>query len=302
MTDWLYIIPRTLRPGYTHNLPSMSERKVLNKYIPPNFDPAKIPKGLGGPKPKQHTVRLMAPFSMRCNTCGEFIYKGRKFNARKETVEEEKYLTIKIYRFYVRCPQCGAEITFKTDPKNADYVAEHGAKRNFEPWREEEQVTEAMKIKRQLEEENNPLKALENKAIDSKREIDIAEGLDEIRSANARLEQVDTDALLHMISENNNKDKKAKLSHEQLDSDEKEIDDILAKETFSNIKRVKDEDEVAATLRSSLLGTKESKESKESKNTKSTKSTTGTTSSMSSMSSSSKKTNNILGIVRKKQS
>lgn len=274
----------------------MSERKVLNKYIPPNFDPAKIPKGLGGPKPKQHTVRLMAPFSMRCNTCGEFIYKGRKFNARKETVEEEKYLTIKIYRFYVRCPQCGAEITFKTDPKNADYVAEHGAKRNFEPWREEEQVTEAMKIKRQLEEENNPLKALENKAIDSKREIDIAEGLDEIRSANARLEQVDTDALLHMIS---NKDKKVKISQLDSDSDldekEKEIDDILLKETFSSIKRVKDEDEVAASLRSSLSGKiKESTESTKSK------SATGNVSSISS-SIPSKKTNNILGIVRKKQ-
>lgn len=36
------------------------------------------------------------------------------------------YLTIKIYRFYIRCPRCSAEITFKTDPKNADYVCEHG--------------------------------------------------------------------------------------------------------------------------------------------------------------------------------
>lgn len=176
----------------------MSERKVLNKYIPPNFDPAKIPKGLAS-KPKQHTVRLMAPFSMRCCTCGEFIYKGRKFNARKETVDGETYLGIKIFRFYIRCPQCGAEITFKTDPKNADYVSECGAKRNFEPWREEERETEAMAIKRRIEEENNPLKALENKTVDSKREIDIAEGLDEIRTLNARLEAVDADAVLGRI-------------------------------------------------------------------------------------------------------
>lgn len=230
----------------------MSERKVLNKYIPPNFDPAKIPKGLGGPKPKQHTVRLMAPFSMRCNTCGEFIYKGRKFNARKETVEDEMYLTIKIYRFYVRCPQCGSEITFKTDPKNADYVSEHGAKRNFEPWREEEQVTEAMKIKRQLEEENNPLKALENKAIDSKREIDISEGLDEIRTVNARLEQVDTDSLLASLQKESEladseafKNKKPKIG-----SDEKEVEDKLVREAFSI--KVKEEDQVVANLRSSI--------------------------------------------------
>ena len=257
----------------------MSERKVLNKYIPPNFDPAKIPKGLGGPKPKQHTVRLMAPFSMRCNTCGEFIYKGRKFNARKETVDEEKYLTIKIYRFYVRCPQCGAEITFKTDPKNADYVAEHGAKRNFEPWREEEQVTEAMKIKRQLEEENNPLKALENKAIDSKREIDIAEGLDEIRSVNARLEHVDTDALLISMQEKQKAEDEATESAKKtklMSLDEKEIEDKLLKEAFTV--RVKEDDQVAANLRSSLHN----------KNPSSSSGITGV------------KKNNIIGIVRKK--
>jgi hypothetical protein len=58
----------------------MSERKVLSKYYPPDFDPSKIGR-TKGPKqvgPKQITVRLMAPFSMRCTACGEFIYKGRK--------------------------------------------------------------------------------------------------------------------------------------------------------------------------------------------------------------------------------
>ena len=236
----------------------MSERKVLNKYIPPNFDPSKIPKGLGGPKPKQHTVRLMAPFSMRCNTCGEFIYKGRKFNARKETVEEEMYLTIKIYRFYVRCPQCGAEITFKTDPKNADYVSEHGAKRNFEPWREEEQVTEAMKIKRHLEEENNPLKALENKAIDSKREIDVAEGLDEIRTVNARLEHVDTDSLISDLQRESQMELNARTINYNNDLLPEE-DEKLVLETFKTalptpkaLVQVQEEDPLANQLRMNL--------------------------------------------------
>lgn len=165
------------------------------------------------------------------------------------------YLTIKIYRFYVRCPQCGSEITFKTDPKNADYVSEHGAKRNFEPWREEEQVTEAMKIKRQLEEENNPLKALENKAIDSKREIDIAEGLDELRTVNARLEHVDTDALILSLQKRNEEDgtldassKKAKID------EEKQLEDQLVKDAFTV--RVKEEDEAVNQLRSSIIGPK----------------------------------------------
>lgn len=39
---------------------------------------------------------------MRCATCGEYIYKGKKFNARKEDVENEDYLGIRIYRFYIK--------------------------------------------------------------------------------------------------------------------------------------------------------------------------------------------------------
>lgn len=49
----------------------------------------------------------------RCNTCGEYIYKGKKFNSRKETVENENYLGLHIFRFYIKCPRCIAEIAFK---------------------------------------------------------------------------------------------------------------------------------------------------------------------------------------------
>jgi hypothetical protein len=47
----------------------MSERKVLTKYYPPDFDPSQItrqkkPKDV---QQKLATVRLMSPFSMRCN-------------------------------------------------------------------------------------------------------------------------------------------------------------------------------------------------------------------------------------------
>ncbi len=70
----------------------MSERKVLTKYYPPDFDPAalKRQRGSKGDGLKVSTVRLMAPFSMRCTSCGEYVYKGRKFNARKESPESEK--------------------------------------------------------------------------------------------------------------------------------------------------------------------------------------------------------------------
>lgn len=174
----------------------MSERKVLTKYYPPDFDPSKIVRSRGPktPGPKQQTVRLMAPFSMKCIACGEYIYKGRKFNARKETTEE-KYYSIPIYRFYIRCTRCSAEITFKTDPKNMDYTCEKGAKRNFEPWRQQggKEETEEERLDRleREEEEKNAMVELETKTLDAKREMQIADALDEIRTRNARIQRAE---------------------------------------------------------------------------------------------------------------
>lgn len=172
----------------------MSERKVLTKYYPPDFDPSKIQR-TKGPKatgPKLQTVRLMAPFSMKCTSCGEYIYKGRKFNARKETTDE-KYYAIPIYRFYIKCTRCSAEITFRTDPKHMDYECEKGAKRNFEVWREAklaEETEEEMLDRLEKEEaEKDAMKEMETKVLDAKTEMQIADALDEIRMRNARTER-----------------------------------------------------------------------------------------------------------------
>jgi len=214
----------------------MSERKVLNKYFPPDFDPSKIPKRVKK-KNEQHKVRLMAPFSMHCVTCGNWIAKSTKFNARKETVEGEMYLTIKIYRFYIRCPRCSAEITFKTDPKNADYVCEHGALRNFDSSREERILGEEKKLEKQQEEENNPMKALENRTLESKKEMDILDALDEIRTKNARTERLNIDEVNEKLMK-----RQQKTEEELIRMEEEEIDKI-AKATFKtddgdNVKRL----------------------------------------------------------------
>lgn len=175
----------------------MAERKVLNKYFPPDYDPERFPS-LERSSKKSGTVRLMAPFSMRCNTCGEFIYKSKKFNARKENTDED-YLGIQILRFYIKCPRCASEITFKTDPKNTDYTCEKGATRNYEPWKEEKQSETTAKKHRLRQEEGNPLVALENKTADSKRELEIYDALDEIRAINARNEKRSVDSALAQI-------------------------------------------------------------------------------------------------------
>ncbi|KAL8798955.1 MAG: hypothetical protein Q9182_006253 [Xanthomendoza sp. 2 TL-2023] len=177
----------------------MSERKVLTKYYPPDFDPSKItrtraPRGDAPAGPKVQTVRLMAPFSMKCTSCGEYIYKGRKFNARKETTEE-KYYSISIFRFYIRCTRCSAEITFKTDPKGMDYTCERGAKRNFEVWRAGGEggagETDEERLDRLEAEigEKSAMEELEAKVLDAKQEMAIADALDEIRTRNARNER-----------------------------------------------------------------------------------------------------------------
>lgn len=174
----------------------MSERKVLNKYYPPDFDPSKIPR-CKLPKNRQYTVRLMAPFNMRCVTCGEYIYKGKKFNARKEDVENDTYLGIRIYRFYIKCTRCLQEISFKTDPQNTDYEIEAGATRNFMALKLAEEQARREEQEARDEEANNPMKLLENRTEQSRNEIELLESLEELKDLRTRHENIDYEALLN---------------------------------------------------------------------------------------------------------
>ncbi|KFB49779.1 AGAP012306-PA-like protein [Anopheles sinensis] len=176
----------------------MSERKVLNKYYPPDFDPSKIPR-VKLPKNRQYTVRLMAPFNMRCVTCGEYIYKGKKFNARKEDVENEDYLGIRIYRFYIKCTRCLQEISFKTDPRNTDYEIEAGATRNFMALKLAEEQARREEEEAREEEATNPMKLLENRTQQSRNEIELLESLEELRDLNRRQQDIDYDSMLQQF-------------------------------------------------------------------------------------------------------
>lgn len=221
----------------------MSERKVLTKYYPPDFDPSKIQRTRGVKKvgPQLQTVRLMAPFSMKCTSCGEYIYKGRKFNARKETTDE-KYFAITIYRFYIRCTRCSAEIKFKTDPKNMDYTCEKGAKRNFEPWREaklaEETDEERLDRLEREEAERDAMKELEAKTLDAKTEMQIADALDEIRTRNARNERAGKDGGEVTVA-----DRRDEERERQEQEDEEAARLAFMGSTGEKIKRLVEEDE-----------------------------------------------------------
>lgn len=225
----------------------MSERKVLNKYFPPDFDPSKI-KRRKMPKDPQQVIRLMAPFSMRCNRCGEYIYKGKKFNARKETAVGEEYYGIKVFRFYIKCPMCSSEITFKTDPKNADYTCEQGATRNFENWIENDPNGKAGAMPdaaadddydsegnlREEAQERDAMADLERSQEQSKREMELMDELADLRQRNARVELNKTDqdpesllAALHA--------EKISAEEEARRKAEQEEDDALVRQYFAKV-------------------------------------------------------------------
>ncbi|KEH42687.1 putative CWC16 protein [Medicago truncatula] len=210
----------------------MGERKVLNKYYPPDFDPAKLPRGK---KTKQIPVRHMLSMTIRCNTCGNFMYKGTKLNSRKEVVEGETYLGIQIFRFYGKCTCCSAEYTMKTDPRNSDYVVEFGATRNFEPWRAEDKESDERKKKREAEEIGDAMKSLENKTLDSKREMDILAALDEMKSMKSRHATVSVDKMLAALQR-----KAADKEKRLVEEDEALIKSIFSNNSEVSISRIRD--------------------------------------------------------------
>ena len=176
----------------------MGERKVLNKFYPPDFDPAKLQKPKN-PAERQDKVRMMLPFTVRCSTCGTFLHIGTKFNMRKETIQDEDYLGIPILRFFFKCSRCATEITMKTDPRNSDYVCESGASRNYDEWRDLDAAEEALKAAKKDEDED-PMKFLESKTYDSRREMEILNALDEIRQLNKIQAKVDHEDIMQKIA------------------------------------------------------------------------------------------------------
>jgi predicted small metal-binding protein len=122
-----------------------------------------------------------------------------------------------VWRFYFKCTNCSNECAFKTDPKNSDYIAEFGASRNHEPWRDraKEEVTFAPDFppclhndiifmvvfvfvfvanfffqeefnRKRAEEEKDIMRKLENRTEDSKREMEIMEAIEELREMSAK--------------------------------------------------------------------------------------------------------------------
>ena len=212
----------------------MGERKAIQYYHDPDFDPQRVPKSKK-PKLNRTEVRLMLPFSIRCSSCGDFLYQGRKFNAQKEDVVGDTYLGIKKYRFLIKCGTCTNRIAFKTDPKNHDYEMDFGGTRNFELWREKKELQEQADEEK-AEEAKDAIKALETKTMDTKMEMEILDGLHDLQQRNRRLEianaKADPALILQRIEENERSRAAAEGGAEAADPEElREEDEALLRAT-----------------------------------------------------------------------
>ncbi|KAL0209749.1 hypothetical protein P9112_009833 [Eukaryota sp. TZLM1-RC] len=175
----------------------MSDRKPINKYIPSDFDPSKITKGRKGSH--MNAVRMMLPMSVRCKKCGDFTYVGTKFNAKKEVVWDETYLGIKVFRFYMRCRLCSSEFTVKTDPKNQDYIVEHGAERAYEPWRERERQEKLETELQKKKEELDNTAAIQLKSEQTRKQFEDLDQLDYLKRLASKQNRIPADKLRSVI-------------------------------------------------------------------------------------------------------
>jgi hypothetical protein len=203
----------------------MGERKITNKYFPADFDPKLVPRGTKLSK-KDGTVpvRMMLPFSVQCETCLTFLYRGRKFNSKKEAMggPDGRYLGIQRWRFYIKCTHCARTLSFLTDPKNADYEMESGGTRNYEVYKDKAKTEEDSAQEKDQEEKEDLMKALENRVLDSQREMAELDNLEEIKAMNRRHLQ-----LLSTSDEGFDADAKAVMAARQAKEEKAQKDENL---------------------------------------------------------------------------
>jgi hypothetical protein len=169
----------------------MADQKVMNRYYPPDFDPSKLlpvkairPKRTAGAR--QMSIRMMMPFTMRCSSCGEYMYIATKFNSRCEKVQGTTALGLNAYRFFGSCKHCKAEFSFRTDPEHSDYVLESGGARTYEAFKDADYAEAEVARAKAQEEGNSESVALESKIYDTAEEMRRIEELGELKAINKR--------------------------------------------------------------------------------------------------------------------
>jgi hypothetical protein len=199
---------------------------------------------------------MMLPFSVQCASCHTFLYRGRKFNSKKEAMggPDGRYLGIQRWRFYIKCTHCSRTVSFLTDPQYADYEMESGGTRTYEVYKDKEKTEESSAMEKEKEEKIDPMKALENRVLDSQREMADLDNLEEIRAMNKRHVQLlsstgdgfDADAKAVLLAREAN-EKKAEAvelnEHGVTEEEETLVRSIKFGNARSDVKRLNEEDE-----------------------------------------------------------
>lgn len=215
-------------------------------YYPSDFDPSKLEKVKKFKTGKRHqgmNIRNLMPFNMCCDTCGEFMYVGTKFNSTCEKVPGDGYKGVAMWRFRGKCTTCKAEFVFRTDPKTASYIMESGGKRSYEAFADANAAE--MQLEDQKErEKQDAMQALEHKRVDMEREMQAHEDLESLMHMNKRSGNLfDTlgNALEALFSGGKDEAamKQAGIEVAQTDSEEE-----AELETFRQLRRRQEDDEL----------------------------------------------------------
>lgn len=128
----------------------MGERKGVNKWYPPDYDPAKggLNKWQGTHALRERArkihlgiiiIRFEMPYNIWCEGCGSHVGMGVRYNAEKKKVG--MYYTTPLYQFRMKCHLCNNHFEIKTDPANLDYVIVSGARRQEKRFEAAEKAT-----------------------------------------------------------------------------------------------------------------------------------------------------------------
>lgn len=179
---------------------NMADRKAINKYYPPDWDPS---KGSVNRYKKSHplrdrarkidqgilVVRFEMPFNVWCLKCNNHIGMGVRYNAEKSKVGS--YYTSPIHQFRMKCHLCDNYFVIQSEPSKFDYTIISGARRQISQNRDEVEDLEQFSIDSEAETKKKMTDAmfrLEKKVEDKLRSESQLPGLHELKKWRSRWE------------------------------------------------------------------------------------------------------------------
>ncbi|XP_059151700.1 coiled-coil domain-containing protein 130 homolog [Physella acuta] len=242
----------------------MAERKAVNKYYPPDWDPR---KGSANKRVGQHplrdrarklsqgilVIRFELPYNIWCGGCGSHVGMGVRYNAEKSKVGN--YYSTPIYKFRMKCHLCDNYFEIQTDPKNHDYVILCGARRKEQRWdpvANEQVVPEDKTTQKKLA--TDPMFKLEHGSDDKKKGSSKVMGLAQIEESRLSMKE---DYILNRMARDQFREEKKELK-KAADADEA----ILARNALDIelVEEAEEDKKLATLLKYSVTSSYEEKE------------------------------------------